>query len=138
MTSETIAVEAPAERVPSESERVLAGYDLIGVAEAARLIGCATTRVRQLLASGDLTGQKNGRDWVIRRADVLAYQPMRPRAARANSGPGARLVLGRHQRTPGEAGRLSTGSSQPVPSNRRDRLERQPIQGAAARTVTRR
>lgn len=43
---------------------------VVGVAEAAAQLEVSPRRVRQLLASGDLPGQRIGRGWIIDRADV--------------------------------------------------------------------
>ncbi len=43
---------------------------VVGVVDAAEQLEVSPRRVRQLLASGDLPGQRVGRSWVIDRADV--------------------------------------------------------------------
>jgi len=43
---------------------------LLGVVDAAGELEVSSRRVRQLLASGQLPGQRVGRSWVIRRSDV--------------------------------------------------------------------
>lgn len=43
---------------------------LLGVVDAAGKLEVSSRRVRQLLASGQLPGQRVGRGWVIRRSDV--------------------------------------------------------------------
>jgi excisionase family DNA binding protein len=41
--------------------------------KAAELLDRTTSRVRQLLRSGELSGRKVGGRWVVRKRDVLAY-----------------------------------------------------------------
>ena len=45
--------------------------DLIGTPEAAAILGCTTTRIKQIHA--DLDGVKVGRDWVFLRRNVAEY-----------------------------------------------------------------
>ena len=58
--------------------------------EAAADLGVSPGRVRQLLLAGQLPGEKLGRDWMIRRADVARFKalpPGRTRRPRALKGP---------------------------------------------------
>lgn len=52
-----------------------AASEFVGVAEAAGLLGLYPTVVRYHAKQGNLTAMKVGRDWVFRRADVLAFSP---------------------------------------------------------------
>lgn len=51
---------------------------LMSVAEVAQMLNVTDSRVRQLLLAGQLSGQRVGRDWVVLRADVVAFMS-RPR-----------------------------------------------------------
>lgn len=54
------------------------GY--MAVAEASKLLGVNTSRVRQLLGSGKLTGEKvNARCWLVSEDSVRAYASERKR-----------------------------------------------------------
>ena len=44
---------------------------------AANLLGVTTSRIRQLLRSGEFAGRKIGRIWLISSASVMAYQDVR-------------------------------------------------------------
>lgn len=60
---------------------------VVSVEEAATIIGCNESRVRQLLGSGDLSGQKlNARAWVVSResAERYAAEPQRTGRPRNN------------------------------------------------------
>lgn len=46
--------------------------------EAADALGLQPSRVRQLLLSGELSGERHGRDWAIHRPALDAYQAKRP------------------------------------------------------------
>ena len=48
--------------------------DMMSVAEVAQLLNVTRGRVRQMLLAGQLVGQRVGRDWVIMRSDVVAFQ----------------------------------------------------------------
>jgi len=51
---------------------------IVGLAEAARLLGLTEGRVRQLLRSGELAGSKlNQRAWAISAAEVARYKEAR-------------------------------------------------------------
>lgn len=50
------------------------------VSEAAELIGVTEGRVRQLLKSGDLVGEKFGTQWVITQAEVKRFAKIPPPA----------------------------------------------------------
>ncbi|KKM88427.1 hypothetical protein LCGC14_1258770 [marine sediment metagenome] len=54
--------------------------DFLTVSEAAELIGVTEGRVRQLLKSGDLLGEKFGTQWVITRAEVDRFAQIPPPA----------------------------------------------------------
>lgn len=41
--------------------------------EAAELTGYATAYIRQLIGKGRLNAHKMGRDWVLRKEEVVAY-----------------------------------------------------------------
>jgi len=62
--------------------------DLLSVDEAARLIGVTSGRIRQLLSSGELRGEKfRNLIWQIRRSDAEKFAnqpegPGRPRSGR--------------------------------------------------------
>lgn len=47
------------------------GY--ISTAEAAKLIGCVSTRVRKLLRENRIAGERVGRDWLVQKASAEAY-----------------------------------------------------------------
>ena len=46
--------------------------------EAATALGVSPGRVRQLLLAGQLPGEKLGRDWMIRRADLERFKALPP------------------------------------------------------------
>jgi excisionase family DNA binding protein len=46
--------------------------------EAAKMLGVSGSRIRELLASGQIPGTKHGPVWVIRRRDVEAYKKLEP------------------------------------------------------------
>ena len=52
----------------------------MNVAEVAAALGVTVGRVRQLAVKGAIKGEKVGRDWVFKGADVAEYQrrPRRP------------------------------------------------------------
>ena len=52
----------------------------MNVAEVADVLNVTVGRVRQLAVAGRLKGEKVGRDWVFKSADVAEYQrrPRRP------------------------------------------------------------
>ena len=52
----------------------------MNVAEVASALGVTVGRVRQLAAKGAIKGEKVGRDWVFKSADVAEYvsRPRRP------------------------------------------------------------
>jgi excisionase family DNA binding protein len=54
------------------------GY--VSTARAAEILKCSVRRVRALLDSGGLTGEKVGRDWVVTEVSVKAYaaSPRKP------------------------------------------------------------
>jgi len=54
--------------------------DLLGVAQAARELGVAQSRVRSLISSGDLGAEKIGGRWLLDRRDILTRrrQPVGP------------------------------------------------------------
>ncbi|MGN2640951.1 helix-turn-helix domain-containing protein [Nocardia takedensis] len=52
-----------------------AGSELVGTAEAARILGCSARWVRRLVA--DLDGQRAGHEWVFDRATVTDYAAAR-------------------------------------------------------------
>ena len=54
--------------------------DLMGVAQAARELGVAESRVRSLISSGDLAAEKIGGRWLLDRRDILRRrrQPIGP------------------------------------------------------------
>lgn len=56
------------------SERVV----FVTVPEAAEIIGVTEGRVRQLLKSGDLDGQKLGRDWVVPKGEADRFAALDP------------------------------------------------------------
>lgn len=58
-----------------ESEAHEPDSEMVGTAEAARILGCSTRHVRRLAA--DLDGQRTGRDWIFRRATVTEYATAR-------------------------------------------------------------
>ena len=51
--------------------------DIISTAEAAKILSLTKGRVRQLLQSGELKGQRVGRTWIIYRRDVEEFQKRR-------------------------------------------------------------
>ncbi len=44
-------------------------------AEAAEILGCDPSRVRQLLRDGIISGRMNGRDWLVSLRSVKSYKP---------------------------------------------------------------
>ena len=48
---------------------------LVGVGDAAAVLGVSSRRVRQMLAHGALAGQRVGRTWVVDRADLELFRP---------------------------------------------------------------
>lgn len=55
------------------------GEDLMTAVDVAAVLGVNTSRVRQLARAGSLKGERVGRDWLFRRADVEEYERTRPR-----------------------------------------------------------
>ena len=55
---------------------------LVGVAKAADAMGVSPGRVRQMLASGDLNGERVGRAWAIEMQEVHRALRRRPQAGR--------------------------------------------------------
>jgi excisionase family DNA binding protein len=51
--------------------------------QAGEMLNRTDSRVRQLLRRGDLPGRRDGRRWVVRRADVEAYRDGAPRKVAA-------------------------------------------------------
>jgi excisionase family DNA binding protein len=51
----------------------MAHDDWITTAEAARLSGYTLQRVRQLIAAGEVKGQRFGQVWQVSRRSLLAY-----------------------------------------------------------------
>jgi excisionase family DNA binding protein len=51
----------------------MAKVEWLTTKQAAELIGYNAEYIRKLAQSGKISAQKLGRDWVIRRADLLAY-----------------------------------------------------------------
>lgn len=47
------------------------GY--VSTAEAARIIGCVDSRVRQLLRDKMVEGERVGRDWLVKKDSAEAY-----------------------------------------------------------------
>ena len=65
---------------------MLGGMEEMTLPEAAELLGVHRTRVWQYVRDGVLPGRKVGRDYVVRREDVLrlkAHPPRRGRPAKA-------------------------------------------------------
>lgn len=54
--------------------------DLIDTTEAAALLHMTDRNLRYLLSSGQIKGQKIGRDWILDRESVLAYKAQRDAA----------------------------------------------------------
>jgi len=52
------------------------------VAEVAAILGVNDSRVRQLARAGALHGERVGRDWIFRPADIEAYQLTRRKVGR--------------------------------------------------------
>ncbi len=46
----------------------------VTTSEAAAVIGCNTSRVRQLLLAGKLRGERVGRDWLVERKSAEEYR----------------------------------------------------------------
>lgn len=55
---------------------------LLGVGDAAAVLGVSSRRVRQMLAHGTLPGQRVGRTWVVNRADLEPLRHRRPPVGR--------------------------------------------------------
>jgi excisionase family DNA binding protein len=49
------------------------GLELLGVADAAKLLGVSEADVQSVLASGDLAGKKIGTTWRIKRSAIDEY-----------------------------------------------------------------
>jgi len=59
---------------------------IVGVQEAASLLGLTDSRVRQLLGKGDLAGQKlNARAWAVPVAEIHRFRSVREKQSK---GPG--------------------------------------------------
>lgn len=56
----------------------MAADELLTVAQAARALGVNRWRVHQLIRAGRLPAERLGSVLVVRRTDVLAYQPRPP------------------------------------------------------------
>jgi excisionase family DNA binding protein len=52
--------------------------DLLSTQEAADILGVTSSRVRQLCAEGALPCQKLGRDWFVKRSDVVKFSRLPP------------------------------------------------------------
>lgn len=59
----------------TETEAGQQNLEMVGTAEAARILECSTRWVRRIAA--DLDGQRTGRDWIFRRATVTEYATAR-------------------------------------------------------------
>ena len=46
----------------------------ITTSEAAKIIGCVDSRVRQLLRDGIIAGERVGRDWLVERKSAEKYR----------------------------------------------------------------
>ena len=46
----------------------------VTTSEAAEIIGCVDSRVRQLLREGTITGKRMGRDWLVDRKSAERYR----------------------------------------------------------------
>jgi excisionase family DNA binding protein len=46
----------------------------VTTAQAAQIIGCVDSRVRQLLREGALRGERVGRDWLVDRKSAESYR----------------------------------------------------------------
>lgn len=62
--------------------------DRITTAEAAKLLGVTTTRIRALLDERLLTGKRFGRDWQVDRASVMARKAAKRRGKLSKGGAG--------------------------------------------------
>lgn len=51
----------------------------VTTAEAAEIIGCVDSRVRQLLREGTLDGERVGRDWLVVKKSAERYAKMERR-----------------------------------------------------------
>lgn len=67
-----LGTTAPGTGTVSATAQSGAGDDLIGTAEAARILGCSTRRVRQITT--DLDARRVGGGWTFHRAHVIAYR----------------------------------------------------------------
>lgn len=66
---------------------ILMAFNLVGVTEAAQIIGVTPSRVRQLLRAGELKGEKLGpRAWAITRKEVERAKADVPTLGRPRSG----------------------------------------------------
>ena len=65
----------------------------VGIADAARQLEVSPRRVHQLVAEGQLSGQRIGRSWVLDRAEVQRIAHSRPAAGRPWSASSAWNVL---------------------------------------------
>lgn len=48
---------------------------MLSTHQAARLLKRSVSEIRRLCATGKLSAQRVGRDWVIREEDIAAYLP---------------------------------------------------------------
>jgi excisionase family DNA binding protein len=62
------------------------GY--ISATEAAKLIGCVDSRVRQLLRAKKLVGERVGRDWLVLKTSAEAYRDAGHKPGRPPKGEG--------------------------------------------------
>lgn len=63
---------------------VLSTSNWLTVAEAAQLLGVTDSRVRQLLISGELPGEKFGSTWAIKKADVTRFSKIERKPGNPN------------------------------------------------------
>lgn len=54
-----------------------ATYDLVDVKEAARILGCTPSNVRDLIARGRLAAHRAGRSWLLPARTVVEYAEQR-------------------------------------------------------------
>jgi excisionase family DNA binding protein len=93
--------------------------DVIGVDEAAGLLGVSDRQVRRLIDRGDIAASRFGGSWAIDRESVYRYRDLRPNRGRPLSPDGAwRAVLHAEVRSLDEASQLAIAGRR-----RADRLE---------------
>lgn len=88
--------------------------EVVTAPEAARLKGVAESSIRRAIQDGRLAGLRRGHVYLVRRADLDAWQPVGHRPRRSAAGSGQRPAAG--QAFPGREAPGDAASQGPLPS----------------------